>query len=54
VGGLLVSQVLSLFTPPVIFLAFDSLGLRLREWRERRAARRGASRPGVDQSGGQP
>ncbi|MDB0570727.1 MdtB/MuxB family multidrug efflux RND transporter permease subunit [Ralstonia solanacearum] len=57
VGGLLVSQVLTLFTTPVIYLAFDSLGDRLRAWRERRAASRGAGGTGgagADESGSQP
>jgi multidrug efflux pump len=36
VGGLLVSQVLTLFTTPVIYLAFDRLAAR---WRGREAAR---------------
>ena len=51
VGGLLVSQVLTLFTTPVIYLAFDNLGERLRDWRARRAARRHGA-PGANQSGG--
>ncbi len=57
VGGLLVSQVLTLFTTPVIYLAFDSLGDRLRAWRERRAASRGTGGTGgagADESGSQP
>jgi multidrug efflux pump len=31
VGGLLVSQVLTLFTTPVIYLTFDRLALRFRK-----------------------
>jgi multidrug efflux pump len=54
VGGLLVSQVLTLFTTPVIYLAFDGLGLRLRNWRERRTAARSRGTPGADQPGSQP
>jgi multidrug efflux pump len=32
VGGLIVSQVLTLFTTPVIYLAFDRLGQRFARW----------------------
>ena len=39
VGGLLVSQLLTLFTTPVIYIAFDRAGDDIRAWRERRRAR---------------
>ena len=35
VGGLLVSQLLTLFTTPVIYIYFDTLGQRARAWRAR-------------------
>ena len=39
VGGLLVSQLLTLFTTPVIYIYFDRAGRDLREWRARRRGR---------------
>ncbi|MEE4451042.1 efflux RND transporter permease subunit [Novosphingobium resinovorum] len=39
-GGLLVSQLLTIFTTPVVYLYFDRAGTRVREWREERRRRR--------------
>jgi len=48
VGGLIVSQLLTLFTTPVIYLWFDRMGARLR----RRFGRDGKDGPASDPDGG--
>ncbi|WP_369936075.1 efflux RND transporter permease subunit [Xanthomonas tesorieronis] len=40
VGGLLLSQLVTLYTTPVIYLYMERASERMRAWRERRAARR--------------
>ncbi|KEZ96998.1 hypothetical protein A11M_0112660 [Xanthomonas vasicola pv. vasculorum NCPPB 895] len=40
VGGLLLSQLVTLYTTPVIYLYMERGGERLRAWRARRAAQR--------------
>jgi multidrug efflux pump len=42
VGGLILSQVLTLFTTPVIYLAFDRVERRMAARRERSRAARAA------------
>jgi multidrug efflux pump len=45
VGGLLVSQLLTLFTTPVIYVYFDRAGRQFREWRARRRASHAGPEP---------
>ncbi len=45
VGGLIVSQMLTLFTTPVVYLYLDRMRLRVNHWREARKRRARAMRP---------
>jgi multidrug efflux pump len=40
IGGLLLSQLLTLYTTPVIYLFFDQLASRLAKWRHGRTEQR--------------
>jgi multidrug efflux pump len=43
VGGLFVSQLLTLYTTPVVYLTLDRWRLKVKAWRERRTAAGGTT-----------
>jgi multidrug efflux pump len=45
VGGLLLSQLVTLYTTPVIYLYMERASERVQRWRDARAARHGAPAP---------
>jgi multidrug efflux pump len=45
VGGLLLSQLVTLYTTPVIYLYMERFSQRVQGWRDRRAARHGTAAP---------
>jgi multidrug efflux pump len=48
VGGLLLSQLLTFYTTPVIYIFFDRLGQRVQGWRLSRISRDGGPQPGTE------
>jgi multidrug efflux pump len=48
VGGLLLSQLLTFYTTPVIYIFFDRLGQRVQGWRLSRMSQDGGAQPGTE------